>query len=108
MMHHGKDAQEIRSADESLRHVLPSVRLAQGVGPCLGGSTLLLRSLPQKHKPAGRRRQAVQGVRASRNVRASRRTASWSDFAIRRHVAYICVMRGLPASLSALRSRKSQ
>lgn len=47
MEHHGKDAQEIRPAHQTLRHLRPPVRVAQGLGQSMGRGPLLLRPLPQ-------------------------------------------------------------
>lgn len=46
MEHHGKDAQEIRSTHQDLRHLRPALYVAQGLGPCLGRGALLFRPLP--------------------------------------------------------------
>jgi len=47
MERHGKDAQEIRSAEQTLRHLRTAFRLAKDLGEGLGRGSLLFRPLPQ-------------------------------------------------------------
>jgi len=41
-MWHGKDAQEIRSSEKDMRHMRPTICLAQEMGKGLGRGPLLL------------------------------------------------------------------